>query len=79
MGSVRASKRAKFWLEMGKVRDREIYTERFTQTPRETERQRQKKDTDTERQGRVTQTQRRGEDEGEESILQSENVMKVMG
>lgn len=30
MGSVRASKRAKFWLEMGKVRDREIYTERFT-------------------------------------------------
>lgn len=57
MGSVRASKRAKFWLEMGKVRDREIYTERFTQTPRETERQRQKKDTDTERQGRVTQTQ----------------------
>ena len=43
MDSVRASKEAKFWVEMGKVRDREIHTERFTQTPRETERQRQKR------------------------------------
>lgn len=31
MGSMRASKGAKFWVEMGKVRDKEIHTERFTQ------------------------------------------------
>lgn len=43
MDSVRASKGAKFWVEMEKVRDREIHTERFTQTPRETQRQRQKR------------------------------------
>lgn len=43
MVSMRASKEAKFWVEMGKVRDREIHTERFTQIPRETERQRQKR------------------------------------